>query len=70
MKILSIVLLAVLATGCSQMNSFSKYEDPLLLPPNTLCEPNEQLLICDSSSLLNCEGYLKDKDIIIEEIEL
>jgi len=66
MKILSIVLLAVLATGCSQSNK----SNSLILPPNTLCEPNEQLLICDSSSLLNCEGYLKDKDIIIEESEL
>ena len=70
MKNLSIVLLAALAVGCSQTNPFSKYENPLLLPPNTLCEPNEQLLICSSSDLTECDGYLKDKPILIEETDI
>ena len=52
MRILNIVLLALLATSCSQSNPFiSKSEDPLLIPPNILCEPNEQILICDSDKL-------------------
>ena len=57
MRILNIVLLALLATSCSQSNPFiSKSEDPLLIPPNILCEPNEQILICDSDKLLACQA--------------
>lgn len=72
MKILNIVLLALLATSCSQSNPFiSKSEDPLLIPPNILCEPNEQILICDSDKLLACQGFiLEDRPIDIEEIEI
>ena len=51
-------------TGCAQTNSL------LQPPPFYLCEPNEQLLICSSSDLTECDGFLKDKPIIIEEIEI
>ncbi len=39
-------------------------------PPFYTCEATESLLICDSADLTECDGYLKDKPIIIEEIEL
>ena len=71
MKILNIVLLALLATSSSQTNPFiHKLTDPLVVPPNTLCDPNESLLICRDDTLTDCEGYLKDKPIQIEEIEI
>ena len=64
MKNLSIVLLAALAVGCSQTNSL------IQPPPFYLCEPTEQLLICSSSDLTECDGYLKDKPILIEETDI
>lgn len=71
MKILNIVVLALLVTSCSQINPFVRESaDPLIIPPNTLCDPNESLLICTNDNLTDCEGYLKDKPIQIEEIEL
>lgn len=36
----------------------------------TTCEPNEQLLTCSDSSLTDCDGFLKDKSLIIESIEV
>ena len=64
MKNLNILVIALLLTGCGTFNSLS-------YPPNTLCEPNEQLLVCNSSDLTDCYGYLKDKPVdIFEEIEL
>lgn len=63
MKNLSIVLLAALAVGCSQNSLIQP-------PPFYLCEPTEQLLICSSSDLTECDGYLKDKPILIEETDL
>jgi hypothetical protein len=71
MKILNIVLLALLATSCSQSNPFVRAPvDPLISPPNILCEPNEQILYCDSDKLLACQGFiLDDRPIDIEEIE-
>jgi len=71
MRILNIVLLALLATSCSQSNPFVREPvDPLIVPPNILCEPNESLLICRDELLTDCEGYLKDRPIQIEEIEI
>tara|TARA_R100000544_G_C2203909_1_gene48193 strand:- start:1 stop:195 length:195 start_codon:yes stop_codon:yes gene_type:complete len=64
MRILNIVVLMLFVTGCAQTNSL------LQPPPFYLCEPNEQLLICSSSDLTECDGFLKDKPIIIEEIEI
>ncbi len=67
MKNLNILVIALFLSGCNAYNS----NDSLSYPPNTLCEPNEQLLICNSSDLTECDGYLKDKSLIIlEEIEL
>ena len=36
----------------------------------TTCELNEQLLTCSDSSLTDCDGFLKDKSLIIESIEV
>lgn len=36
----------------------------------TTCEPNEQLLTCSDSSLTHCDGFLKDKSLIIKSIEV
>lgn len=71
MKILNIVLLALLATSCSQSNPFVRAPvDPLIIPPNVLCEPTEQVLYCDSDKLLECQGFIvDDRPIDIEEIE-
>ena len=66
MKILNLMLLVLFLTGCSALKE--KLAGP---PPFYTCEPNESLLICSSADLTECDGYLKDKPIIIiEEIEL
>ena len=48
------LVLALVLTSCAQ---------------HTVCEPNEQLLTCSDSSLTECDGYLKDKTLIIKSIE-
>ena len=65
MKILNLIVLVVLLTGCSMLEE--KFVQP---PPFYTCDKSEQLLICDSAELTDCAGYLKDKPIIIEETEL
>ena len=65
MKILNLIVLVLLLTGCSVL------EEKFVKPPHTMCDKNESLLICDSADLNNCAGYLEDKPIIIiEETEL
>ena len=60
-----ILILALALTGCSAL------EQKLRYPPNTVCEKNESLLICDSAKLESCVGYYKeDKPITLEETEL
>jgi hypothetical protein len=49
------LLLVLIVTGCAQ---------------HTVCEPNESFLICTNSSLTECDGFLKDKNIIIEEFDI
>ena len=52
----ALIILALALTGCAE---------------HTVCEPNESLLICTTSDLTECDGYLQDKPlIIIKEIEL
>ena len=63
----TLIILALALSGCSALEH---RQNELLLPPNTICEFPNQLLVCDSSDLTDCDGYLKDKPIIIEEIEL
>ena len=66
MKILNLIVLVVLLTGCSALEE--KLTQP---PPFYMCDKSEQLLICDTADLTECDGYLKDKPItIIEETEL
>ena len=65
MKILNLIVLVLLLTGCSAL------QEKFVKPPHMLCDKNESLLICDSADLNNCAGYLtEDKPIIIEETEL
>ena len=65
MKILNLIVLVVLLTGCSML------EEKFVKPPYPLCDKNESLLMCDSADLENCWSYLEDKPIIIiEETEL
>ena len=47
-------ILALVLTSCAE---------------HTVCEPNESLLTCSDSSLTDCDGFLKDKTLIIESIE-
>lgn len=56
MKILHFrfLILALVLTSCAE---------------HTVCEPNESLLTCSDSSLTDCDGFLKDKTLIIESIE-
>jgi hypothetical protein len=69
MKTLTLIL-ALALTGCSALEQKLRYPPNTLLP-NTVCEKNESLLMCDSTELDNCWGYLEDKPlIIIEETEL
>ena len=65
MKILNLIVLVLLLTGCSAL------EEKFVKPPHTMCDKSESLLICDSADLDNCAGYLtEDKLIIIVETEL
>ena len=65
-----ILILALAITGCSALEQKLSYPPNTLLP-NTVCEKNESILMCDSAELDNCWGYLEDKPlIIIEETEL
>ena len=73
-----IFALALLVSGCSALeNKITHYSEPLLEPPDVIqdvhcvCDKPEQLLICTDESLTDCQGFLKDKPlIIIEETEL
>ena len=65
MKILNLMVLVLFLAGCHMFEE--KLSEP---PPFYTCEATESLLICDSADLTECDGYLKDKPIIIEEIEL
>ena len=66
MKILNLIVLVILLTGCSMLEE--KFVKP---PPFYTCDKNESLLVCDSAKLDECWGYLEDKPIIIiEETEL
>ncbi len=65
MKILNLIVLVLFLAGCHMFEE--KLAEP---PPFYTCEATESLLICDSADLTECDGYLKDKPIIIEEIEL
>ena len=65
-----IIILALALTGCSALEQKLRYPPNTLLP-NTVCEKNESLLICDSAKLESCVGYYKeDKPITLEETEL
>ena len=69
MKTLTLIL-ALALTGCSALEQKLSYPPNTLLP-NTVCEKNESLLMCDSAELDNCWGYLEDEPLItIEETEL
>lgn len=46
------LLLALVIAGCAN---------------NTVCEPNESLLVCTSSNLTVCNGFLNAKPLIIKE---
>ena len=63
-----IIILALALTGCSALEQ--KLTRPLVIPPDTICEETEQLLICDSAELDSCWGNLEDESLIIEETEL
>ena len=64
-----IMILALFLSGCSALEQ--KLSRPLVIPPDTICEKNESLLICDSAKLESCVGYYKeDKRITLEETEL
>ena len=72
-----IFALALLVSGCSVLeNKLTHYSEPLLEPPDVIqdvhcvCDKTEQLLICTDESLTDCQGFLEDKPIIIEETEL
>ena len=66
MKILNLIVLVVLLTGCSALEE--KLTQP---PPFYMCDKSETLLMCNSADLENCWSYLGDKPIIIiEETEL
>jgi hypothetical protein len=66
MKILNLIVLVLLLTGCSALEK--KFVSPA---PFYMCDKNESLLMCDSADLDNCWGYLEDKPIITtEETEL
>ena len=71
-----IFALALLVSGCSALeNKLTHYSDPLLVPPSVIgvhcvCDKPEQLLICTDESLTDCQGFLEDKPITIEETEL
>tara|TARA_B100000809_G_scaffold258185_1_gene300978 strand:- start:332 stop:565 length:234 start_codon:yes stop_codon:yes gene_type:complete len=71
-----IFALALLVSGCSALeNKLTHYSDPLLVPPDVIgvhcvCDKPEQLLICTDESLTDCQGFLEDKPITIEETEL
>ena len=76
MKTLTIIL-ALALTGCSVLeNKLQHASDPLFEPPDVIgvhcvCDKPEELLICTDESLTDCQGFLKDKPlIIIEETEL
>ena len=63
MKVLNLILLVLLLTGCSAL------EEKLMKDHYMVCDKSESLLMCDSTD--NCVGYLEDKPIIIiEETEL
>ena len=69
MKTLTIIL-ALALTGCSALeHKLMMAENPLLIPPNviqpTVCEKPSQLLFCEDEDLLNCEGFIDDKQIDI-----
>ena len=64
MRVLNLIVLVLLLTGCSAL------QEKFVKPPHTLCDKNETLLICDSAKLDSCVGYLEDKPIILEEPEL
>jgi ABC-type molybdate transport system substrate-binding protein len=67
--LISIVLMCIfIVTGCSE------FEKEMLIKkqymeeyPFTTCDKNESLLICDSASLDECWGYLKNEPIIKTE---
>ena len=61
MKILNLIVLVLLLTGCSAL------QEKFVKPPYTMCDKNESLLICDSAELTHCWGYLEDKPIILGE---
>tara|TARA_R110002096_G_scaffold153_3_gene668 strand:+ start:1620 stop:1784 length:165 start_codon:yes stop_codon:yes gene_type:complete len=46
------LLLALVIAGCAN---------------NNVCEPNESLLVCTSSNLTVCNGFLDAKPLIIGE---
>ena len=65
MRVLNLIVLVLLLTGCSAL------QEKFVKPPHTMCDKNESLLICDSADLENCAGYLtEDKLISLEETEL
>ena len=68
-----IFALALLVSGCSAFeNKLTHYSEPLLEPPDVIgvhcvCDKPEQLLICTDESLTDCQGFLEDKPITLEE---
>ena len=64
MRVLNLIVLVLLLTGCSAL------QEKFVKPPHMLCDKNESLLICDSAKLDSCVGYFEDKPIILEEPEL
>jgi uncharacterized protein YceK len=56
MKILNLMILVLLLSGCCTLEK--KIVKPPSIPPHTVCEENQQLLICESDKLEDCYGFL------------
>jgi len=64
----ALIILALALTGCSALEQ--RHTDLIEPPKYTDCVFPQQLLVCNSADLTECDGYLKDKPLtIIREIE-
>ena len=64
----TILLIAFILTGCSEFEKEMLIKKQYMKEyPFTTCDKNESLLICDSASLDECWGYLKNEPIIKTE---
>jgi len=59
MKILNLMILVLLLGGCCTLEEKMQYPvEPPPIQTHTVCEENQQLLICESDKLEDCYGFL------------